>query len=122
MIRSPLVMGPVVAEKSFPKLPELAKVEDPISWLGKHVDVSSVGQSELFKISLACSEPKAAATVVNLVVDQFFKLNQQEDAAQTQEVITLLNREMLDRTDEVKRLRENVRHLPYRPGQEIHLR
>ena len=115
-IRSPLVMGPVMADEDSPKLPELAKVEDPIAWLGKHIDVSSVGQSELFKISLTCSEPKAVATVVNLVVDQFFELNQQEGTAQTQEVITLLNREMADRTDEVTRLRENVRTLAIQAG------
>ena len=52
MIRSPLVLGPVVERPEIAQLADLQRKPDTIAWLAKQVKVSPVGESELFRIHL----------------------------------------------------------------------
>lgn len=111
LIRSPLVMGPVVSQPEVSGLAAAEKEEDPIQWLARGVKVNSVGQSELFKISFASRDRRGSATVVNAVVDAYFTLQRKSEAEETQRTIELLEEESQRRADDVTRLRDSVRTL-----------
>ena len=111
MIRSPLVLAPVMGRPEAAKVPELQKEKDPTLWLAKNIKVRSVGKSELFQISLACAKAKDSAWIVNQVAQEYLVLFGQDEAERTREVINTLKEEKSIRGDEVKRLRENLREL-----------
>jgi len=111
LIRSPLVLGPVVSHPEIARLPELAVRQDPIAWLGDQMEVRGIGRSELFHIAFSGPDPGHSAKIVNAVVESFFQLRGQQDAEQMQRVIQLLEEERDRRSGEVKRMREEVREL-----------
>ncbi len=111
IIRSPLVLGPVVKQPEIARLPELARESDKVSWLASRIKVTSVGNSELFRILYAGPDPKNAAEVVNAVTESYFKLRDQTDIERNQRIIDLLGQERGKRSREVMRLRNNLRAL-----------
>ena len=111
LIRSPLVLGPVISLPEIADLPEVKGQADPIQWLKNHISVQSVGGSELFTISFAGPKPESAAIIANAVTDTFFNQRRDKDAKQTQRIIELLDEEWERRRTEVETLRENVREL-----------
>jgi capsular exopolysaccharide synthesis family protein len=134
LIRSPLVLGPALAQeleepdpetgdKTVGALPEANEQDAPIEWLQEEIAVEAVGGSELFTVSFAGRDPEDSAHIVNAVVNSYFDLRAQEEAQRTQRVIELLEQERERRAAEVMRLRENVRELskqatgkdPFRP-------
>jgi len=111
MIKSPLVLGPVVSQPEIASCAEVHEQESPIDWLAKEIAVSQVGGSDLFKVSFAGPRPEDSAKIVNAVVQEYFDLRAQEDAERTQRVISLLEDERERRAAQLERLRENVREL-----------
>lgn len=111
IIRSPLVLGPVVKRPEIAQVPEIARQTDKVAWLAKKIRVMSVGNSELFRILYANSDPKDAANVVNAVTESYFKLLDHTDSERNQRIIDLLGREREKRLREVMRLRNNLRTL-----------
>jgi len=111
LIRSPLVLGPVVSEPEIANLPELKKQRAPIDWLARHVGVNSRGESELFTVSFTGPNAQNTARIVNAVVSAYFELRFQEQALRTQRVVELLDHEKERRANELRLLRENVRQL-----------
>ena len=111
IIRSPLVLGPVVKRPEIAQAPEIARQTDKVGWLAKRIKVSSVGNSELFKVSYSDPSPKGAENVVNAVMDSYFKLRDQTDTERNQRIIDLLSQERERRLREVLRLRDNLRSL-----------
>ncbi|NLF06693.1 MAG: polysaccharide biosynthesis tyrosine autokinase [Pirellulaceae bacterium] len=111
IIRSPLVLGPVVKRPEIAQSPKIAAQTDKVSWLAKQIRVTSVGNSELFRILYADPDPKIAAGVVGAVTESYFKLRDQTDAERNQRIIDLLGQEKDRRLREVLRLRDNVRAL-----------
>jgi succinoglycan biosynthesis transport protein ExoP len=119
LIRSPLVIGPVLSRPEIARIPELVKQSDPITWLGKQVSVLAVGESELFRVVFSNPDAGNAARVVNAVIDSYFNLRDQDEAERVQRVIELLDQERDRRAGEVSRLREDVRELAKQtPGAE----
>ena len=111
LIRGPLVLGPVVGQPEVAQLPELREENDPIQWLTEKINVSSVGESELYRVTYEGPDPKGSALLVNAVVDGYFNLREQDEAARTQRVIELLDQEQDRRGREVNDLRHRVREL-----------
>ena len=111
LMRSPMVLGPVVSEPEIARLPEIQEQEDPIQGLSRQIRVEQVGESELFKVSYASPVAANSALIVNAVVTQYFNLRKSSDTARKQRVIELLEKEKVRRSDEVARLRESVRQL-----------
>lgn len=111
LIRSPIVLGPVIGDPQIAGIAELDCQEDKIRWLAAQLKVKPIGQSELFTISFACSEPAAAARVVNAVVKTYFKLRDEDESQRGQRVIDVLRQEQERKANEVSRLRENVREM-----------
>ncbi|MHC4406135.1 MAG: hypothetical protein ACYTG0_41395 [Planctomycetota bacterium] len=77
IIRSPLILGPAVAELMQPDaakgedpIPELRDSPDPVDWLQTRLEVPWDGHSQLNTIP----NPEHAARIVNEVVEQYLKL------------------------------------------------
>ena len=111
IIRSPMVLGPVVKRPEIAQVPEIAQRPDKVDWLSKQIRVASVGNSDVFQILFSSPNPKNAANVVNAVTESYFKLLDQTESEQNQRIIELLNQEKERRLREVLRLRDNVRSL-----------
>jgi len=111
MIRSPLVLGPVIKRPEIARLPEIARQPNKVAWLGKQIKVMSKGESELFLILYASPDPTDAASVVNAVTESYFKLCDQSDTERNQRIIELLTQQQNKRSGEVLRLRDNLRNL-----------
>ena len=84
-----------------------------MAWLAKQIKVTTVGESELFRILYAGPEPEKAAAVVNAVTDAYFKLRDQRDGERNRRVIESLDREG-KRGDESDAPAENLRELAKR--------
>lgn len=111
LLRSPMVLGPVVAEREMSLLPEAVAQQDLIAWLAKKLSIKAVGSSELYTVSFSGSNPQAAAHVVNAVVDSYFNLRRAEQGQRIKRVIDVLDLEKRVRTEEVEAKRNEVREL-----------
>ena len=111
MIRSPLVLAPVISQPEAAKVPELQGEGDPAGWLARNIKVSTVGRSELFEISLACANANDSRWIVNAVAHEYLLLLGEDESERSREVINLLQDEKSGCEDEVKRLRNNLREL-----------
>jgi capsular exopolysaccharide synthesis family protein len=111
LIRSPLVLGPVVTQSAISQLPEIREQEDPIKWLSQRIAIRSVEKSELFTILFSSDVPEIAMQVVNAVADAYFELRNQDAAGRVHRVVQLLDEERASRFREVERLQEDVREL-----------
>lgn len=116
LIRSPLVLGRVAAQEEMAERIDGEEEEAKIRWLLKHLDVESVGGSELVKVSIETSEPTNSARIVNAIVDAYLDLQDQNDTGRTRRVVELLEQERELRFREVARLRETVRELTEQTG------
>ena len=111
LLRSPMVLGPVLSRPDIAKIPELAAEERPLGWLTGQLQLQAVGRSELFKVLFRSQRPEDAIRLVNAVTDSFFRTRDQDEAGRMRRVIELLDQERNRRESEVKRLREDVRRL-----------
>lgn len=111
MLRSPMVLGPVIGERTIAAIPEIAQADNPTEWLRNQIIVKPVGTSELYTVSFVCSQPKAAANVVNAIVDSYFRLRKEELDQRVQMVIDILDKERESRAAEVDALRKSVRDM-----------
>jgi polysaccharide biosynthesis transport protein len=111
LIRSPLVLGLAAKQPEMVDLPGLANSADKIGWLSKRIQVSQIGESELFKIHSSSSDPNRAASVVNAVTNAYFRLREQNDAGRMQCVLDLLHQEKANRANEALQLRKDLEEL-----------
>ena len=117
LIRSSLVLGPVVSQPAIARVAELQKTElfgkrdPPIERLGKLIDVSKAWGSEHYYIKCTTPNPKNSAAVVDAVAKSYFDLVDEYEAGRTRRLIELLEREREASEREVERLRENVRQV-----------
>ncbi len=111
LMRSPLVMGPVISQPEIAQVPEIRDREAPIVWLGTKIKAASVGQSELVQISFDARSPADAARVVNAVVDTYLDFRGRDNSEQVQRVIELLEEEKDRRMHEVDLMRDTIREL-----------
>lgn len=111
LIRSPLVLDPVISLPEIARIPEIQDSKDPVAWLAQHIQVRSVGGSDLFTISFTCADGHDAARVVNAIYNAYSAQRGDEEVKRTQRVLDLLKEEQGRRQLELTRLQENVREL-----------
>jgi polysaccharide biosynthesis transport protein len=111
LIRSPMILQPILGQPGIADIPELQDQNDPVSWLSRKIKVMPVGDSELYMATFECANPTGSAWFINAVLDQYFKLRNQDDIERTNRVIRLLQQEKTRRAEEIGQLRENVRIL-----------
>ena len=114
LILDPMVLASVA--KDVPDVPELEEAEDPVKWLTDNITVNSVGNSELYSISLTTSDKKDCAEIVNAVFTAYYSLLGQEGIRASQDIIHMLREERDDREEQVKRLQDRVRELCKQAG------
>jgi capsular exopolysaccharide synthesis family protein len=111
LLRSPPVLQSVAREADTAAFLQIVSPRDPLLWLTKGLSVKSVGQSELYKLSIMTPEPKLSAQIVNSVLDSYFKLRSQDENERLGLVIKLLEEEQQRRAGEVAAMRESVQAL-----------
>ncbi|HYW81207.1 MAG TPA: polysaccharide biosynthesis tyrosine autokinase [Thermoguttaceae bacterium] len=99
------------AMKNLGGLPELKEREDPIAWLASELNVASLGDSELYRISIAGPDPDNAKKIVKEVTDAYLAQYNEETDKNTRDLIALLKREEDDREAAVEQLRNTARTL-----------
>jgi polysaccharide biosynthesis transport protein len=108
LMRSPLVIGPVVSRPEIAQLPEIQKQETPVVWLGSKIRATP-GGGEYVIVTFDSRSPAASALVVNAVVDTYLDLRGRDDTEQVQRVIELLEEEKDRRIREVNGMRDTIR-------------
>ena len=108
MIRSPLVLGSVVARPEIARLEDLRSKSDALVWLAKEVKTVQVGESELFKVMYAGDNPQSAAAIVNAVTDSYFQLHDRTNAERTARVVEVLEQGKTNELQEISRMRQEL--------------
>ena len=116
LIRSPLVLAPVVSKPEVLAVAELRDQDNPLVYLSRKLDVAGVGKSQLYEVRFLARDPHESALVVNAVMDSYFRIRQEDASVRSQRVIELLEQEKERRAREVERLRGTMREL----GQELY--
>jgi polysaccharide biosynthesis transport protein len=111
MLRSPMVLGPVLGDPQIARMPEIAKQPDPLQWLAKQIAVKQVGESEFYQVIYAADDPESATKVNKAVVNEYFHLRGEEEVKHIEKVINILEQERDSRGKGVTLLRESVRDL-----------
>ncbi len=111
LIRSALVIGPALSNADVAAIPEIMEQPEPVSWLAKRIRVAAIGSSELFEVSYDSPDAQGATRLVNAVVESYLQLRNEQDTSRNQRMLELLDEEKQIRSQEVARLRENVREL-----------
>jgi capsular exopolysaccharide synthesis family protein len=111
LVRSPLVLGPVLAQPEIAKLDEILEEPHPQTWLAEQVAVRSVGGSELYKIVLATSKPTNGPLIVNAILDSYLKIQTDFQDMQSQRTVELLDQELQRRSAELERMQRNLKDL-----------
>jgi capsular exopolysaccharide synthesis family protein len=111
LLRGPLVLSSVLSMPQIAALSEFAENQNPVDWLSHQIDVSPVGQSQLYQVSYVGPTPDGAALIVNAVVDQYFDLTDQNESARTHRIVDLLEEEKARRQVDVEKLKERMQSL-----------
>jgi len=113
MLRSPEVLLPVLSRPEIARLPAVVQLQregrDKVAGLSDLLLLSQVGKSEFLRVAFRDSNAEHAAQIVNAVVEEYFKLLNQEDARQVSRVVELLERERDNRKVQVEARREEIR-------------
>jgi capsular exopolysaccharide synthesis family protein len=108
IVRSPMVLGKVVERPDIATVPWLEKLAEKITALSREVKVTSVGGSELYRITFACNDPDYAKNIVNAVTEAYFEFRDTTEGERSQKVIELLEKEKGSWQQEVIKLRKEV--------------
>ena len=114
LLRSPLVLGPVVADPEVARLAEIVELADPAAVLAGRVDIASIGDSELYEVSCTGESPEAAAVLTNAIMQEYFNLRDEDETNRVRKVIDLLEQEKRRRAEDVAARRDEVRRLGQR--------
>lgn len=109
LVRSPLVLSPVVRDKLIGQYLLQEQVESPIAWLSSNIQVKLVGESEFLEIAFTCHDANIAKRVVEQVSDAYRLAYERETDSQRQQVIKLLEEEKNKVAERVQQRREDVR-------------
>ena len=108
LLRSPVVLGPVLGRPEVAKLDEFLQSTDRLQTLQENLRISRVGRSELYRVSYTSKSPQAATDVSNAVVAEYLSIQSSEEFKRTQRVIDILEEERRQRSLDVERLRQKV--------------
>ncbi len=111
LIRSRLVLAPLLSDPVVAKLEELEESSDRIESLASRLVVSPVGKSEYFAVQYHGIDEQTSRRVVELVVDSYMALQNSDEARQRQDVVTLLESEKAVRERKVEDLRNSLAQL-----------
>lgn len=108
LMRSPLVLDPVVGLSAVRSAPELREEEDPVLYLRNSLRIKPFGNSDYFTIEFTSADPGKAKVIVNAVADSYFNLYQRHDSKAAEDTIKILTQQATTHSGEVDRLRKDV--------------
>jgi len=108
IIRSNIVLEPVLSQSRIASIPELVNSADRAEALRKNLWVKPLGNSELYNITYTSTSPADAAAIVNAIADQYMIYHREDEEKRTKEVIGLLEEERIRRSNDVMRLRRKL--------------
>jgi polysaccharide biosynthesis transport protein len=111
ILRSRIVLEPVIERLAEENLAELQDPPDPLHSLGSRIRVSAVGTSELYEVSCDAYSAENAARLANSIVDSYFQYRSQTENERAHRVIELLQAESARRTQNLTSLRDRFREL-----------
>lgn len=111
MIRSPLVIADVLSQPEVADMPELNGVQDRAKELTSRINIASVGNSELYKLTYTGSSAEGAATVANAVAKSYLRLQRESEDEHLQVLMSLLEKERARWENVVRDRRAQVRLL-----------
>jgi len=111
LIKSPLVLTPVVSDPQIAKFEEIAEKPDALKWVTEQLDVKSIGQSELYTVAFVGPNPGNSKAIVDRVVASYFNVRDQDDAERTNRVLGLLKELETSRKRQVEGLQNRYREL-----------
>ena len=114
LIKSPLVLDPVVARPEIAKLPELNEQLSPVKWISDRISVRSIGGSELYKIIYESPSANNSALVCNAILDSYLKIQTEFSDTQSQRTVELLDQELQRRSIELERMQRSLKELTRR--------
>ena len=115
LMRGPLVLGKLVSSPEVAQLPEVQGVANPVELLKKRLTIAPIGKSQLYEVAFEGQDGRAAALLVNAVLDSYFALLDDQKISRQQRVIDLLLQQQGLLAKEISRLRQRMQDL----GQEI---
>ncbi len=116
LIKSRVVLGPVIRNPKVSNLPIIKAQTDPAEWIEKQVEVSFPSGSELLTVSMSSSNPEELEPIVNSVVEAYLQTVVEEEH---QARVTRLEqlRKLWDHyQDELRTKRASVRQLSNATG------
>ena len=111
LIRSRLVLGPLLSDPDIAALKELENAPDKIEALAQRLVVSPVGRSEYFAVQYEGIDETTSKRVVQRVVDSYMTLQNSDESRQRQDVVSLLESEKEIREQKVEELRKSLSQL-----------
>ena len=103
MIRSPVVLTPVLQNTKIADLMEIRESKDPVKWLSKFLEINNKEGSHLFEVAFVTGDPHAAATVVNGVVDTYLKLHTEQSRERNEWLMSKLQETQKEKEQVVAR-------------------
>ncbi|GIW91309.1 MAG: hypothetical protein KatS3mg109_1741 [Pirellulaceae bacterium] len=110
-IKSPMVLRDVISLPEVASLPELQRVSRPLDWIGSRLGVRSVGGSEFYTISVRSPQRTSCVLLANAVLDSYLAKQPEYINKQAELTIALLESELEQRGEDLKRLRENMKQI-----------
>ncbi|MCA9132163.1 MAG: AAA family ATPase [Planctomycetales bacterium] len=111
LIRSRLVLAPLLNEPQIAGLEELSTAKDKVRALASRLDVRPVGHSEYFSVEYQGTAPATATLVVDQVIHSYMNLQESDAANRREEVLNLLEAERQLRQQKVESLRGSLAEL-----------
>ncbi|MFY8200601.1 MAG: hypothetical protein ACOVLE_08025, partial [Pirellula staleyi] len=111
LIRSRLVLGPLVSDPEITALEELFKSDDKIDELANRLNVYPIGRSEYFAVEYRGIAEDKSKYVVQQVVNSYMSLRNSDEAKQRKDVIALLDGQRVLREKKVEEIRETLAKL-----------
>lgn len=110
-LRGPVVLNPLLARPEVARLPEIRSQFDQLRYLQEHLKVRQVGKSELYEIAYTSESAEASATVANLTVAEYLRVQNRTETERSRLVLDMLEKERLARKEKVDSLRTTVVNL-----------
>ena len=111
LLRSDVVLGPVLARPEIASLKEFEQKPDRLAHIKEHLSIRQVGKSELYNVQYVSPSRDAAERIANAVVEVYLNIQSTDDSRRTNSVIKVLDEQATQRADEVRILRNKVTEL-----------
>jgi capsular exopolysaccharide synthesis family protein len=108
LLRSQIVLQPVLGAPGIASLPELVDAEDQLTHLQSNLSIKREGQSELYTFGYTSPSPQSAAKILDEIILKFMDTQKEEENFRSQRVIDILETKLAQQRVEVNRLRGHV--------------